>query len=459
SPALPVLAKIAHWLGGSVFAIRLFPALIGSLKLVLCCLLAKDLSGRTWAVIFTGVFLLFSPSLLASGTLFQPVTLNQLFWIFSAFLLVKILKSGHRKYWWWLGIVVGLGLLTKYSIVFYILALILALLLTGRAKLFTTKGPYLAIVLALIVFLPNIIWQYQHKWPVVDHMQALQDSQLELIDWQHFLSSQIRFHYLLGVIWLMGLWGFFRIEKLRPYKFLGLAFLGSILFIGLAQGKAYYTLGAFLPLFAAGGVTLEYYLKSTSMRIGLIALCVLFTLPVLPYSLPLMQVSSLKTYNKIMPNYLGVKQKLRWEDNKYYDLPQDMADMHGWEELAQRVAAVYHSLSEEEKSKCLIYGGSYAHASVLNYYRQRYSLPTAYSFSGTHILWAEPQEDYHTQIMIDDQLQYTSQWFNQMSMVDSIKNPYAREPGYIYLRADPKIDVVKAWNELVTQERSRYSRQ
>mgnify|MGYP000681086498 CR=1 FL=1 len=63
---------------------------------------------------------------------------------------------------------------------------------------------------------------------------------------------------------------------------------------------------------------------------------------------------------------------LRWEDGKYYELPQDISDMHGWEELVQKVSKIYHDLPIQKQQTCMIYGGSYGHAGAINYFKEKH---------------------------------------------------------------------------------------
>jgi hypothetical protein len=118
---------------------------------------------------------------------------------------------------------------------------------------------------------------------------------------------------------------------------------------------------------------------------------------------------------------------------------------------------LYHSLPPAEQKSCLVYGGGYAHASSINYYRKKYKLPQVYSFNGSYLIWAPDSVDFDRQIMIDDVLQTESKWFASMQLVDSVQNPYAREKGYIYYRADPQIEVKRKWTETVVERKKEFN--
>ena len=456
-PLTPFIGKLAGLMGGSVFAIRLFPMLIGVATIILAGMLVRDLGGKKWAITFTGLGLLFSPALLGSNALFQPVSFNQFFWFLSAYFLVQIIRTEQTKFWYYLGLSIGIGFLTKYSIFFYGVGLGIALLLTPQRKWLTTKYPYIALAIALVIASPNLYWQYDHNLPVMAHMRELSESQLVNMDWWYYLSSQVRFHFGFTIIWLAGLIGFFKIGKLKPYRFLGIGFLLTILLIGLLSGKHYYTIGAFTILFPFGGIALEHWLQKDFSKYALIVgMCVL-TFPLLPYAMPLLQVDQMKKYCAFMSKNAGMKNQLRWEDGNYYEIPQDLADMNGWEELVKKVAKIYHGLPKDKKEKCMIYGGSYGHAGSLNYFREKYDLPEAYSFNSSYLMWAPDEVDFNNQIMLDDRFSLESTWFKNVELVDSMENPFARDPGYIYYRDEPMVDVNEAWRNYVKEEKEEFN--
>ena len=452
-PMTPFIGKIADLLGGSIFSIRLFPAIAGAIIVVLGCKLARDLGGGKWAIIFTGLSLTFTPVLLGSNALFQPVSFNQLFWFLIAYTIAQMIRDQQPWRWGSLGLLIGLGFLTKYSLAFYLLALFLGVLMTKERNLLKNKYLLASIVITILVILPNVWWQWSHKMPLFQHMEELRETQLVHVDWFHFLSTQIIFHKGFALVWLIALFGLFRLEKWKAYRCFAWAFLLTLLIIGGLQGKAYYTLGAFLILFPFGALVLEELLSASPLKYAFLVVVFAFSIPFYPFSIPFLKLESLQKYSQWMSSDLGLNYMLRWEDGEYYSLPQDIADMYGWEELVERVAKIYHALPPEKKEKCMIYGGSYAHAAAVNFYREKYQLPEAYSFNSSFIFWAEEEVDFDQQILIDDRKQESSTWFAEMTLADSIQHPAAREKGYIYNRANPKIDVVKAWKEYLQEER------
>ena len=455
-PFTPFIAWISSWFGGSPFAMRLFPALAGALIVYLTGKLVKNLGGGIWAITFACLGLILAPALSFSNSLFQPVSFNQLFWFLTAYALIKYLDTKHVKYAVALGIIIGLGLLNKYSIIFYVVGLILGLLCTAQRKILISRHFLIAAGIALVLFTPNLWWQVEHNLPVIKHMNELRDSQLSIRSLSDFLIPLLYFFAPTLLVWVFGLWALNTVEKFRSYRSLSWALLFTVAIIGLLNGKEYYVVGAFLILFAFGGLYLENILKPR-FRIPLLVLMFVAYLPVVPLSLPVLGIENMEGYCSFLIEKVGFEGPMRWEDGKIHRLPQDFADMVGWEEMVQKVSKHYHALPEEVKTKCMIYGGSYGHAGSLNYFRKKYDLPEAYSMNTNFLTWAPDSLDFNNQFLIDDVRQDSSRWFHFMELIDSVEHPYARDPGLIYYRKNPKQDPSKVWTGLIRDAKAEFN--
>lgn len=451
-PMIAVLAWITrHVFGDTVFAARLFPALIGAASIIVVGVMARNMGGKKWAQLLAGGTFLCSLAFLGSNQLFQPVSFNQFFWLLSAFWVVRIIRYKGPQDWYWLGITAGFGFLTKYSIVFFFVGIIGGFLLSPQRKWLLGRYPWISLGIALLIALPNLIWQYQHRFPVVRHMQDLSATQLTHVSPADFLVPQFLFHFGGNLVWIVGLVMLIVSQKLRPYRLLAWTYLAVILMLLFLSGKDYYSIGAYSMLFAAGGVAWEQWLGWKSAL--LLPLILLLNLPVIPYVLPVLPIEKMQEHAAWMRNKYGLDGPLRWEDGTLHDLPQDYADMHGWEEIPEKVARLYHSLSPAEQSSCMIVAGHYGQAGVMNFYRKKYNLPETYSLNSSFIMWAPKEVTFDRVIQIDDRRQGDSPYFGSVQLIDSIENPYARDPGLIYYMTQPKVDVQAGWKQLVEQRR------
>ncbi len=453
-PITALIGRLARILGGEIWAIRSMPALAGALIISLGCHIAYLLSRDRSAMIITGISMMLSPSILGSTHMYMPVAFNQVCWLLIAYAVIKIIKDPSRKNYVFLGVFIGLGLLTKYSVVFYLVALILALGFSSHRKLLIRKEMIWTIGIVVALFLPNLIWQIRHGTPVIRHMQELSETQLVHMDLGTYFSGQLLYHVGFAVIWMIGLVACFAHEPLRKYRAVAVASVICVTLIGLLSGKAYYPLGSYLILFPMAGVFLSYRRTTKIWSVLILFLAFLLTLPFYPFALPILPIDNLKAYCVDLKEQYGLDHMLRWEDGSIHELPQDVADCHGWEEIAKKVSNLYHSHSDQDKQRIMILAGSYGHAGALDYYEQKYDLPESHSLSGSNVFWAEKDIDYDIQIMIDDRRHDGSSWFENLPMVDSLMGHlYARDPGYIYYRTAPKTDVSAAWRELVEETR------
>jgi len=178
-PLTPVLIRIMElFFGDSVFAVRVLPALIGALSIVVIGKMVLEFGGKHWAILLACVSFLMSPAFLRSNSLLQPVSVNQFFWLISLYIVLKMVKTRNTDYWAYLGIIWGLAFLNKYSIVFLAAAVFLGLLITKRRYLIQSPNLLIGIGFGLLIISPNLVWQHMHNWPVITHMIELTQNQL-----------------------------------------------------------------------------------------------------------------------------------------------------------------------------------------------------------------------------------------------------------------------------------------
>ena len=459
-PAIAVVANITQFLfGDSVFSIRLFPALIGATSVVLIGAMVKEMGGKFWAILLACSAFILSPAFLRSNTLCQPVSFNQFFWLLTAFFILKLVKNREPRYWLYLGITWGLAFLNKYSIVFIAAGFVVALLLTPERKLIFSKYAAAGAAIGFLMILPNLIWQHQHQWLVLNHMAELQRTQLVNVDIGGFIAMQFLMNVHAVFIWLFGLVFLIFLRDGRRFRVLGLAFLAVFLLLILLRGKPYYTLGAYPMLFAAGGVAIERYFSGRLRLLGpvILIMMALGVAPVIPFSLPVLSHDKMAAYAEVMKDY-GLKGALIWEDGKLHKLPQDYADMIGWEEIAGIVINTYETLGSEEKSGCYIYAENYGLAGAIKYHDKANQLPEPFSFSDNFLLWAPDSAEIRTLIYVDDDLsEDISSNFAQVTLIGELTNEYARENGTkVFLCQQPSENFSAGYREKIARLKRRF---
>src|SRR3982074_16096 len=167
-PITPLLARIDQVVfPGSLPALRLLTVLAGAAVIVVAALIARELGGNRAAQVLAGLAVLISPEDVGTNILFQTVSFDQLVWAVACLLLVRLLRGADPREWLLLGLVFGIGLETKYTLIGLAVAILIGLLATKQRYHLASRWPWLAFALALVLFLPNLTWQVGDHWDSV----------------------------------------------------------------------------------------------------------------------------------------------------------------------------------------------------------------------------------------------------------------------------------------------------
>lgn len=441
-PVTSWISWIISALGNSIFWIKFFPALFGALTIWIVWKTIEELNGNLFALILGSTCVLFSV-LLRLNTLYQPNSLDVLCWTGFYFCIIKYINTEKQK-WLFIGaIVFALGFLNKYNILFLVLGLFPAILITQQRKLFTKKHFYLALLLALALILPNLLWQYNNDFPVVHHMKELSGRQLVNVDRWGFLRSQLLFFIGSIIVIISGLYALLFYKPFQKYRPFFWAIIFTLAIFIYFKAKDYYAIGVYPVYIAFGAAFLskvlvmdwKRYLQPVAVLIPL-----LFFIPMYRVTFP----------NKSPEYILNHQEKykkfglLRWEDGKDHPLPQDFADMLGWKELAHKVDSLYAQLPEQ--SKTLVLCDNYGQTGAINFYTKKRI--KACSFNADYVNWFDLDTRYTNVIRVkdrgekDDELKVSSPYFQTAVLADSITNQFARERGTaIFVFTGATIDI------------------
>ena len=339
----PLIGWIA-WLmqnifGYSVFAVRLFPALLSGLMVFLASLMAKELGGSRYAGILAGIGLTISIFFMRSFALFQPVHTEIFLWTLCIFFILKYINTRNDRFLIFFGIAAGFALLNKYLSVLLFTGLLVVIPFTIYRDLFRKRMFWTGLITGFLIFLPNLIWQAFKGFPVFNHLSELYDKQLVHMDIPLFLTEQLLMPFAGSVLTIAGLIFLLTGKNAAKFRFLGYVAVFVILALLVLKGKSYYTLGVFPFLIISGAVAYDLWIKKRWVRITIPLFLILITIPAVPIGLPVYDKEGLiKYFNKF-----GTDLGKRFEDGSIHSLPQDYADMLGWEELTLLAKKAYDS--------------------------------------------------------------------------------------------------------------------
>ncbi len=435
-PVLSVFAWFTHLLGDGMFWVKFWPDLFGTLTFIFAAKAVQKIGGGAVAT-----FLVFLPFIFGAYLrlffLFQPNTPEVFFWTLISYSVLRYIQTKKSKFLYILGISIGLGMLSKYSVAFFTVSILLGLLLTRQRSIFGDEKLYYAGGIALLIFLPTLIWEYYHHFPVIVHMRELTRTQLQYVSPVSFLIDQLIMNLPCVFIWIAGLYFVAFTFEGRKYRSFAWAYVLVIILLLVLHGKNYYSLGVYPILFAFGAYHLESFSKhrSKAWRWTFFLIPVILGLLILPIALPVSSPENLARYYEIM--HFKKSGALRWEDLKDHPLPQDFADMLGWEEMTQKAAKAYDSLSDSDKANTFVFCDNYGEAGALNYYRYKYDLPEAHSDNGTFLYWLPKNIHIDNLILVTDdtaEMQHPFvKDFKSATVIGRVTNQYAREYGSLII--------------------------
>ena len=430
-PLLPVLSRICLAIfGDSLRSVRLLPALSSAALVALTGMITRELGGKPFAVVLSAVTVVIAPIYLSGGSLLTAnCDLEVLLWMGCVYFAILAVKREEPRYWLWFGVVAGIGLEEKYSILVLGFAVVVGLLLTRLRPSLVNKWMWLGGLAALLIFLPNLLWNIHHGFPFVQLMHNIRTEGRDVVltPWQYFSQQILLLYPGSSFIWITGIAAFFVARRFRPYRFLGWAYIVGFAVFVILKGKNYY-LAPIYPVYLAAGCVLiddgierirQRWLKPVLLAI-LLAGGAVFA----PLAMPILPIQTFIPYM----NWLPIKIPRSEHSHERVALPQHYADQFGWNEIVQKTAEVWKTIPPDERKDCGIFGQDYGQAGAIDFLGPQYGLPPALSGHQSWWLWGPRGYSGNCLIVLDDSRERLEQLFEHVEYVgDSPRNPYALE--------------------------------
>ena len=398
-PLVPALAAADQLVGhGSLVALRALPALAGAVIIVLTALIARELGGSTRAQAWAAFAALLSPMFLGGNLMFQTVAFDELAWAVALFVLARLLRDREPRLWLVLGLVIGIGLETKFTIAALPVGILLALLVSPQRRLLASPWPWAGAAIAVLIFAPNLVWQATHDWISVQYTLSHRGHTDGPV--AYWLQQLLLFNPLFLVPGIAGVAALRKDERFAPLLYAAI-FVELIFFA--SGGKAYYPAPMYPVLYAAGALWLDARFKRRWPALTFATANVALILVLLPLGLPVLDAQTM------------VKQNL-WQTRK------DYADMIGWPELAQATAAAYDSLPPDQRSKAVILAQDYGEAGAIDYYGPGLGLPSAISGHLTYWYWAPKDLDPTVAVLVGYGQPFAERYFADCRQAGEVTN-------------------------------------
>lgn len=447
-PLTPFVGRVATELFGlSLVGVRLFAALAMSTAMVLAGLMARELGGGRSAQLLAALATGVAPIGMIQSALFQYVSFDYLWVVLVAFLVLRLLNSGDRRYWLAIGVAIGLGMLTRYTVLFHVVGLVVGVLLTRQRRDLASPWLWGGVGLALLIWLPNLVWLAQHQFITLEFLRAISARDQAAGRSAGYLIEQliICINPVTVPLWVAGLVAVFLPSMVHPqlpqtaspfsgrtartaapdneaasafsspestrYQLLAWMFLVPFLLFLLLGGRSYYLAPAYPALLALGSVWWERWLGGLAPRVrraalgvtaGLLGVGALVfgavMLPLAPVNSPLWQISS--------------------------GLHNNFAEQIGWDELLAATAAVYNGLPAEERASAGILAGNYGEAGAINLFGAALGLPEALSAVNSGWLRSYPDPPPRTLVVLGWPQAYAERFFARCTVAGRITNRF-----------------------------------
>ena len=431
-PLIPFLTHVSRAvLGDSLRSIRFIPALASSLLVVQTALIAREFGGRFFALVLAAITVLVAPQYLSNGSLLTTNCLEPNLWMGCAYFAILAIKRNDSRYWLWFGVVAGVGLEEKYTVALFGFGIVVGLLLTEQRRFLLDKWLWLGGLAALLVFLPNLLWNIHYHWPFLQLMHNIRAEGRDVVlgPAQYFIQQTILVHPLTAPIWIAGLLALFFSVRLRPYRFLAWTYVVCYGVLFVLHGKNYYLAPVYPMLLAAGAVVIDYAFerRSTAWLKPAIAIVLLASgARLAPVTVPMLSPEHFIAYAKTLPFKLPVME----HEHERAALPQWYADQFGWQEIVDETALAWNQISPAERADCAIFAQDYGQAGAIDFLGRRDGLPPALSGHQTYFLWGPRGYSGKCMIVLGERKEVLETYFDSVQFVGiSADNSYALEKG------------------------------
>jgi 4-amino-4-deoxy-L-arabinose transferase-like glycosyltransferase len=412
-PVTPFFGRISLLLfGTSLPGFRFFAWVVQAMAVFFTGRMARELGGnRTaqWIAALAAV-----PFCLGGGAIMSYISFDYLFWVLTSYFVLRLLNSNDKRWWLPIGAAVGLGMLSKYTMLFWALGLAGGLLLTDARRYFRSKWLWWGLALSLLIFFPNFLWLAHHHFASLDFLRFIHARDVREGLTRAFLPDQLEITLLAFPLALAGLYVVLISPKGRPYRLLGWMYLLTLLLFLIAKGRGYYLAPAYPLLYAAGAVSAQDWLASLRprpaqfARAAIVFALLLAVAIAAAFALPLAPVNS--SWWKFA---IKVDGALREEI--------------GWPELVENIARIRDSLPSADRTRIGILAGNYGELGALNLYGEAYGLPRA--ISGVNSSWERGYGDPppETLIVLGFPRDFVQTHFSDCRLVGHMWNRYGAD--------------------------------
>lgn len=359
----------------SLTVLRLPSAAAAGATVLVTAAITRDLGGSARAQLVAACCCATSVVVLFTGHTLSTTTLDLLVWTVLTWLTVLAVRPGGGRVWLAVGVVPGLGLENKPLPAFLAAGVLVGIVVSGPRRLLRERWLWAGALVAVLLWLPWLLWQGRHGWPQLDVSRSIAagGSTSSQPWWLVVPFQPLLFGPLLAPVWVAGLVRLFRAPELRGLRFLGWAWVVLAITFMATGGKPYYLAGLVPFLLAVGAIATDRWLERGRPRLRRTLLtCVVAVSAVVcaTIALPLLPARDAGPVIAMNP---------------------DVGETIGWPELVRTVAGVYDHLPD--RAGAVLLAQNYGEAGAIDRFGPALGLPAAYSGHNAYADWRRPSDD------------------------------------------------------------------
>lgn len=448
-PLSIVLLALNRWiLGDSIPAVRFLPALATAATVFMTGLMARRLGGTRVSMMIAALAAMAVPVYMLMGSFYSMNAFEPLLWSIILYLMITLVQEGNPKYFLAIGLLMGVGLELKHTMVLYAIALMIGILLTNTRRLMWNRWLLWGMLGCFLLTVPNLVWQYISGFPSLEfYRNAMINKNISIGPLKVILDQVLFVNPFALPLWVFGLVYCFFFEEGKKYRFFGWAYLLLLAMMVLSGSSRPDRITAmYTVLVAAGGVAVGKIKRSSMQRsvvVLMVVMLVVGTVVSAPIFTPLLPPPVLKQYLSALGLSFDIE-----IGKKNEPVPQWLADRLGWRELAADVARVYHALPEAEQRNAIIVSTNYGEAGALELYGPEFGLPGVFATHNSYYLWGPPSDSVKTYIGVflerrDLESKFETVIEAGVHTCEDCTRPQRRIP--IYIARGPRFSVTAEW--------------
>ena len=449
-PLAPIIAGASYALfGTALLPLRIIPALAMTATVMLTAEFARALGGGRFAQTLSGLAVLAAPVFLVDGLVLTTDFLQPLTWLGCSWCLLRLGQTGDQRWWIAFGAIVGVSMESKYLIAAYVGALSVGAALTPLRASLRRPQIYFGAALALALAAPSLCWQAANGWPFFALVNAETSGKNLALSPVEFFGQQVLFvGPLAAPLWLAGLWRFGFRPNRPEHRAYAIAYAVMFLVFDVIHGKPYFLTPIYPTLLACGGIEIERWLVGRAPRALAIGALGGAGALAAPFALPLLPAGDVAPY----AHALGIKSYAAATEREAQGaLPQELADMFGWPEMAAKVSAIYQALPPAERAKAVFFGRNYGEAAAVEVYGPALGGPPSISGHNNYFLWGPKGYDGSVVITLGGDRAQLSGMFRRVEIAGEVDCPYAMPYEThlpIYVLREPRQSLATMWPSL-----------